>query len=586
MAARAWWVAVAVLWPQLVPARLMPMDAEAPAVPAAPAAPHTSTTPFLGSRSAPRTRRYGSNVALCDLGPTRRRRASHVSKKEITSAGGGCTLTGYDCIQADSSGSAYFVPYSSDVNRDFSVNPNTGVANYEPGILCYWSIQATSSLRGAVWFHPNYLSGATGCQGSTTTTCSLSIENSGTCSFDYIRAFYGTNATNPGFHQGSTADATKDIFDSFVTKDGENRVCGSAVQAPKPLYTQSTGGYGLTWFFLADFITNRAGFEARVQFFAPIRLDNFPSSLASCTSPSGTTPSIQLMDYTGSAKLDEQYTVTMSALTSGISIQGLSTNLVSSDGKVSFTGFALCGVSTAVTLHFSSAAFNYTHPGTFEVNATVPSQADPPAQDGLSGPTSIPLTITHPADNGSPITSCKIEYFVFPNSTELATQTTTGTSFTIASLTSGTTYGIRVACTNSAGDGPASSYLFVATQPALTKLASIFPAMASTNGSTIITIYGNINVNATHTCSFSAPTASPTYLTQNTSATIVGNTALRCSTPSTFPSFLCNERAIEATLQVFGGDTATFNFAFFTVSSSCYHIHRISVGVDLSLIHI
>ena len=128
---------------------------------------------------------------------------------------------------------------------------------------CHWTISATSDTRVAVFFDDSYLSGAS-CgyppasrRAMYGSSCAMSIEPQSDCNYDRLSAIRGNKVA-------SSANQFAVELENSVNRNGEYRLCGDAIPAPKPLYSTSTGGYSITWSFRSDFVITKAGFYGQV----------------------------------------------------------------------------------------------------------------------------------------------------------------------------------------------------------------------------------------------------------------------------------------------------------------------------------
>ena len=156
-----------------------------------------------------------------------------------------------------------------------------------------------------------------------------------------------------------------------------------------------------------------AGFRGGVYFFTPIRVSNFPTQAISNVILSSSA-SVQMLDYTGSDKNDEEFDVVVSiatAINNDTEILLRGTTYAWSDastltlGLLMLDSLILQGVGD-VTLKFSSSLFEYTHPILITVSSNVPdTPAAPTVPDNGANvtETTIPISFVMPSNNGAAI---------------------------------------------------------------------------------------------------------------------------------------------------------------------------------------
>ena len=369
-----------------------------------PSAPLTEARRASSSPSLGPTR---SDIGYCGSSSSSysTRPASYV---EITDYGGSCSGAS-SVVPASASNYVYRCVTATNTPRKayFAAAQDgaavTSLYTYLNNMECYWTIAATSSTRVAITFSDSYLSGVScGFPSSRRLaygTCAMSIEPQGSCNYDHLSALRGNKV--------STSGQSSIELENSINKNGDYRLCGDAIPAPKPVYSTSAGGYKITWSFHSDNSISKYGFLGIVTYFTPIELIGFPSTWSSCAEEA-TDPKIQLLDYQGNSKTDEPYTVTVSVVSGTTTIQGRYTD-VASNGLAVLNGFKLCGVNSDVRLRFVSELFDYTHSVAYNVVAAKPNVVDV-SSIGIQGTvttTSIPVKWTLPSDNGNALSGCK-----------------------------------------------------------------------------------------------------------------------------------------------------------------------------------
>ena len=123
--------------------------------------------------------------------------------------------------------------------------------------------------------------------------------------------------------------------------------------------------------------------------------------------------------------------------------------------NISATSFTITGLTNGTTYYVQARATNSVGDSAWSASASATAQASPPdapvAPALSSGDTEISGAITAPNNNGGAITRYDYRYRRGNNSWSSAVDNSTSTSFTITSLTNGSSYDVQVRATNGAG---------------------------------------------------------------------------------------------------------------------------------------
>ena len=170
-------------------------------------------------------------------------------------------------------------------------------------------------------------------------------------------------------------------------------------------------------------------------------------------------------------------------------------DLVANTGSTS-TSYAHSGLDADSTRHYRVSAINSVGTGTASDtdSATTAAATEPGKPTGLTatadGQTEIDLAWTAPSDDGgSPITGYKVQWKAAANSwdtpADVSEAAVTGTGHTIAGLTDGVEYSVRVIAANEAGGSPPS------TEQTGTPNETVPPALstATVDGATLTLTY-------------------------------------------------------------------------------------------------